>query len=243
MGVEAFPQVYSTDGWADTIELGGVFSDSPDNAMADYNKIFYGYCSGDSHISSKDNLGGQAQFFDKYYMNGYGNTYALFDKLAKEYGFGAHVAGEDLVIGGEGAGALGAMFALELDDMPFMQLLQDQVGRYGTNGGQLAEIKIMGLFDSPLELDEAPYQNSEYSAGLADRVQRLTELLQIGEQVDQACLQGEGDAWKCVFGEFFLKYQTYPYVMLADLYDTRQLTAQLGYSYGSTFNWHSLSDD
>merc|ERR1711907_99715 len=100
------------------------------------------------------------------------------------YGFGAHVAGEDLVIGGEGAGALGAMFALELDDMPFMQLLQDQVGRYGTNGGQLAEIKIMGLFDSPLELDEAPYQNSEYSAGLADRVQRLTELLQIGEQVD-----------------------------------------------------------
>ena len=97
------------------------------------------------------------------------------------------------------------------------------------------------MFDSPLELDVAPYQNSEYSAGLADRVQKLTELLRIGDQVDQTCLAGEGDAWKCVFGEFFLKYQQYPSVILADLYDTRQLSAQLGYSYGSTFSWNSLN--
>lgn len=68
-------------------------------------------------------------------------------------------------------------------------------------------------------------------------------MLQIGNQVDQDCLQGEGDAWKCVFGEFFLKYQTYPHVMLADLYDTRQLTAQLGYSFGSTFSWSTLSNE
>lgn len=135
------------------------------------------------------------------------------------------------------------MFTLELDDLPIMQLLQDQVGRYGKNGGTLTDVKIMGLFDSPLELDQAPYQNSEYSAGLADRVQKLTELLEIGDQVDQDCLGGEGDAWKCVFGEFFLKYQTYPSVVLADLYDTRQLTAQLGYSYGSTFNWNTLNID
>lgn len=121
--VEAFPQTVSSLGWANSIELGGVFSDSPENEMADYNKVFYGYCSGDSHISSKDNLGDQYQMFDKYYMNGYGNTYALFDKLAQKYDFGAHAAGEDIVVGGEGAGAIGAMFALELDDLPFASLL------------------------------------------------------------------------------------------------------------------------
>lgn len=151
--VETFPQLSSSTGWADTIDLGGVFSDSPDNAMADYNKVFVGYCSGDSHISSKNNLGDQGKFFDKYYMNGYGNTYALFDKLSMKYDFGAHAAGEDIVVGGEGAGAIGAMFALELDDLPFTSMIQDQVGRYGINGGQLAELRIMGLFDSPLELD------------------------------------------------------------------------------------------
>ena len=68
--VQDFPQQASTSRWTDTIDLGGVFSDSPDNAMADYNKVFFGYCSGDSHISSKDNLGNQQKFFDKYYMNG-----------------------------------------------------------------------------------------------------------------------------------------------------------------------------
>lgn len=30
-------------------------------------------------------------------------------------------------------------------------------------------------------------------------------------------------------------------MILADLYDTRQLSAQLGYSYGSTFSWNSLN--
>jgi len=58
-------------------------------------------------------------------MNGYGNTYAMFDALAKNYDFGAHVAGEDIVIGGEGAGAIGAMFALELDAQPFPALLEN----------------------------------------------------------------------------------------------------------------------
>lgn len=175
--VAAFPEQASSTGWPETIDLGGVFSEDESNPMADFNKVFVGYCSGDSHISSKDNLGEQGKFFGKYYMNGYGNTYALFDKLAQKYKFGAHAAGEDIVIGGEGAGAIGAMFALELDDLPFPDLIQNQVGSYGWNGGQISTLRVLGLFDSPLELDVAPYQNSEYSAGLADRVQKLTDLL------------------------------------------------------------------
>lgn len=87
--------------------------------MADFNKVLISYCSGDGYVSNTDELGNQAKFWGKYYMNGYGNTYALFDKLAKAYGFGSHPAGEDIVIGGIGSGAIGAKFVLELDHQTF----------------------------------------------------------------------------------------------------------------------------
>jgi hypothetical protein len=31
-------------------------------------------------------------------------------------------------------------------------------------------------------------------------------------------------------------------VIIADQYDTRQLTAQLGYQFGSTFSWQGLNE-
>lgn len=111
--VDANPQVASSNDWPETRELGGIFSDTEDNELADYNKVLVGYCSGDGYLSNVDNFGRQGKFFGKYYMNGYGNSYALFDKLAEAYGFGAHPAGEDIVIGGAGNGAVGAMFTLE----------------------------------------------------------------------------------------------------------------------------------
>ena len=52
----------------------------------------------------------------------------------------------------------------------------------------------------------------------------MTNLLGFTDKVDSACLAVEGEAWKCLFGEYILKYLTYPSVIYADLYDTRQLT-------------------
>jgi len=54
--VEAFPLQASSNDWPDTLELGGVFSESTWNALADFNKVFVGYCSGDAHVSSLDEL-------------------------------------------------------------------------------------------------------------------------------------------------------------------------------------------
>lgn len=96
----------------------------------------------------------------------------------------------------------------------------------------------MCLFDSPLDLDFPAYNGAE---GLAEHLKQLIDLLGITDTVDSHCLDEEAEAWKCVFGEYILKYLTYPSVIFADLYDTRQLTIQLGDTYGSVFDWDSLT--
>jgi len=127
--------------------------------MANFNKVLVGYCSGDSYISNEPSvLGNQGKFFDSYYMKGYGNTYALFDKLAKKYKFGAHPAGEDMVIGGEGAGAIGVLFTLELKVMPFKNMIKAVVD--SNSIGPNTDLRILGLFDSALELDRPGYGNT-----------------------------------------------------------------------------------
>lgn len=53
---------------------------------------------------------------------------------------------------------------------------------------------------------------------LATRVKLLAELLGMSTEVDETCYDAMGadnDAtWKCVFGDYFLKYQTYPQVII-----------------------------
>jgi hypothetical protein len=55
--VANFPDQTSSNNWPETREVDGIFSDSPENAMADYNKVLYGYCSGDAHVSNKEEIG------------------------------------------------------------------------------------------------------------------------------------------------------------------------------------------
>ena len=55
--VAAYPQAHSTLEWPETREVDGIFSEDPSNAMADYNKVLVGYCSGDSYVSNLDRLG------------------------------------------------------------------------------------------------------------------------------------------------------------------------------------------
>jgi hypothetical protein len=116
-------------------------------------------------------------------MNGYGNTYALFNKLTKAYNFGVHPAGEDIVIGGDGTGAIGALFTLELDGLSFEGLVQDQVGFYGY--GFVTNLHVLGLFNSAFEIDDDPTVASSSDSGLSYQVEKLAEALQItGDSLD-----------------------------------------------------------
>jgi hypothetical protein len=111
--VAAYPEYTSSKDWPDQIQVGGIFSSDETNSMADYNKVYIKYCSGDSYISDHfDDVKGE-KHWGKYYMNGFSNTYAVHDKLAKDYGLGQHRGGENVVIGGSGVGALGAMYWLD----------------------------------------------------------------------------------------------------------------------------------
>lgn len=47
----------SSLGWPETKTLGGIFDDDPMNAMADYNKVYVPYCTGDSWLSAFSEMG------------------------------------------------------------------------------------------------------------------------------------------------------------------------------------------
>ena len=99
--------------------------------MADFNKVYVPYCTGDAWLSAFWEMGAQGPFFDKHYLKGYGSIYSLFNTLAERYEFGSWSAGEDIVIAGTGEGAIGLMHAIELDVLPFTELLQATVGFNG----------------------------------------------------------------------------------------------------------------
>jgi hypothetical protein len=155
-------------------------------------------------------------------MNGYGNLYALFDKLALAYSFGAFPNGEDIVVGGEGAGAVGAAFMLELESQKFEDLIQATVGFNGY--GARSVLRVLGLFDSALQLNVGGYG---FTANpFAAPLRALTTLLQFFDNMDTTCLQGERyTPWRCIFSEFQFKYLTHPFVYIADQYDSQTLNA------------------
>lgn len=93
------------------------------NAMANYNKVYVPYCTGDAWLSAFSEMGNQGPFFNKYYMKGYGSIYSLFDTLADRNQFGSWPAGEDFVFSGHGEGAIGLQHSFELEELPFNEML------------------------------------------------------------------------------------------------------------------------
>jgi hypothetical protein len=120
---------YSSNDWADTVELGGIFDDDVANSMADYNKVYVKSCHGDAFFSAFREMGEQDPFFaGDFFMKGYGSIYSLFDVLAGRYQLGAWGAGEDIVLGGYGEGAIGMLHSIEIDELPLPDLIQAAVG-------------------------------------------------------------------------------------------------------------------
>lgn len=114
---------YSSLGWPTFKTVGGIFDDDSTSALADYNKVYVPYCTGDAWLSAFWEMGTQGPFFDKYYMKGYGSIYSLFNTLAERNQLGSWPSGEDFVFAGAGEGAIGLMHSLELDVLPFDALL------------------------------------------------------------------------------------------------------------------------
>jgi hypothetical protein len=105
----------------------------------------------------------------------------------------------------------------------------------------------MALLDSPLELDFQGYSDGSASAlSLAERVVKKKEQLLDSNGdfslISEKCFHSGTEQWKCIFGEVFLKYLQQQAVVIADQYDHRMLTAQLGMSYGQRFDFYTLDE-
>ena len=104
-------------------------------------------------------------------------------------------------------------------------------------------LKTVALVDSPLELEFQGYSDGDTTAlSIAERVKEMKNN-RMGENIgliSEACLYKGTEQWKCIIGEVFLKYNSEITVIIADQYDHRMLTAQLGKSFGSRFDYYSL---
>jgi hypothetical protein len=117
-------------------------------------------------------------------------------------------------------------------------------GVVGFNGlGQRSELRVLGLFDSALQLNVAGYN------GLANPhtgpLRGLSILLQFTDNMDQSCLQAESFvSWRCIFSEYQFKYLTHPFIFIADQYDSQTLNELMAREpVDVTLDYESLDDD
>lgn len=112
-------------------------------------------------------------------MKGYGSIYSLFNTLAEREELGGWLAGEDFVLAGAGEGAIGMLHSIELEALPFQEMLQAAVGATGL--GLAREYLLLTIVDSAAEQDYPAYSDG---LNLANRVKLLTQHLGMDEEID-----------------------------------------------------------
>eukprot|EP00928_Gymnodinium_smaydae_P075263 TRINITY_DN5827_c0_g1_i2.p1 TRINITY_DN5827_c0_g1~~TRINITY_DN5827_c0_g1_i2.p1 ORF type:complete len:336 (+),score=27.84 TRINITY_DN5827_c0_g1_i2:238-1245(+) len=186
----------------------GLFDDH--QAFGDANQAIVMYCTSDGHMGDREVFGRQ--------FRGARVVQAVLNDLVT-LGLGADGTKHTVILGGESAGARGAI--AHLDYVPTM------LGDRGHN------VNVLGFFDSPLWLDEEPF--NDHFCGFRQLCKDAVDTFAI-THLDHDCYgeMPQGERWRCIMPEYRLRYVTTPYFLVASQYDTFQLRTN-GIAYALKF--------
>lgn len=195
----------SSNEYPASLQLGGLFS--PQSPLYTANVAFVPYCSSDAHVGDA----GADENAAKVHFRGARIVRAVFSDLAS--GPTGISPGDLVVVGGQSAGARGAM--LHIDSMAVR------------SGGALpAGIKMVGLFDSGFWVDQAEIlvPGQGVVQNLTNHTRTLLSVAAASSFVaPPECRQLLGSDWKCFFSAHRLPLLQAPFLLLAPQSDTFQL--------------------
>ncbi len=207
------PQQISSTSWGTTMAQGGIFdSVSTDNPFASANKIFVPYCTSDAWLGDQSPQQTQAAYGFNWSFRGTRVLHAVFAALQAEFGLGAAPGAPQhrMLLGGCSAGARGAMYLL------------DSVAQGVPDG-----LTVVGMLDSPLWINVAPYDPSVPS--LLDQCQLAYSLFNASASVPPACIAAYPETpFYCLMGEYLMPFLTTPYFLNQAQFDSFQLPYNIG---------------
>ncbi|GMF12599.1 unnamed protein product [Phytophthora lilii] len=193
---------------AATASSSGVLDRSlEDNMFKDWNVVFIPYCTGDIHIGNRvtaayesgiETLLGNSQCLGLDYamhMNGYNNTMAVLDWARENY-----PDVEDLIVGGESAGSLGAqvhsariaeMWDVDAKGTRFSVLADSYVGVVPQDDPAAELLVYYGACTNDFGLSEDTVAACE--AGTATTIEMIEALLQAQTDGNWLFINSKGD--------------------------------------------------
>ncbi|CAE7897096.1 notum, partial [Symbiodinium sp. KB8] len=184
----------------------GLLDDLLDPVLKDANKIFISYCTSDGHMG--DGSSWNLQF------RGARVVQAVFRDLMQRFHFASGDRRHLLVLGGQSAGARGAM--VNLDYMPDIL------------GPAAANVKVIGFLDSPFWLDMPPYAGSSF-IGFNHSCKQVFDMANVTRLGSACAAQYPAEPWKCIMGQYRMPHLRTAYLMVASQYDSFQLEKNLGH--------------
>ena len=189
--------------WPRAYEASGIFH-AQDALLRDANLVFVRYCSSDAFMGSTARWGRQ--------FRGHDVVEAVFHRLVDGYALGSGAGGrrDTLVFGGSSAGSRGALVHLDF--------VAEMLG-----SSAAANVRVLGFLDSPLWLDLDPFDSSA-GLPLAARAQAAHEHFNISHLDDDCARVHAGQPWKCLFGEYRLRFLKTPTLVSHAQYDAYVLS-------------------
>ncbi|CAE7536541.1 Notum [Symbiodinium pilosum] len=116
---------------------------------------------------------------------------AVFHDLMLRYGFASGDRRHLLVLGGQSAGARGAM--VNLDYVPEIV------------GPAAANIQVIGFLDSPFWLDLPPYPGSGF-IGFNNSCKQVYDMANVSRLGRDCTAQYAATPWKCIMGQYRMPF-------------------------------------
>lgn len=198
----------SSKHYTETRTAGGIFSsDESESPLWNANKAYLAYCSSDGHmglVGTDD----KADTLWNWKFRGQAIVRAMINHLMTVQGLGEEGKQHTVVFGGSSAGGRGAMTHL------------DQVAKKLSE----ANVKTLGLLDSPLYLDLDPLDPTK-GKGLNQLMESAYHNFQEHDFMPKDCLDAfnEKHQWRCNFGQHRLHFVQTPFVLFADQFDDYQM--------------------
>lgn len=209
----------SSSGWGPTADQDGIFNSSFP-VLANANLIYMPYCSSDGYAGD---IGAEYSPFG-FHFRGQQIVTGIFMDLIAAQGMGSGGGDVQVLYTGCSAGARGALFNLDRIGVLLNQHLPGQVSNYG------------GLLDSAFWIDMQPYNSTNGAVPFATQVQLVYNMTNATSTISASCAAAypasSGEQWKCMMGQYAVKYVASPYLLHAFQYDQYQITTNYNIPFG-----------